>query len=229
MVTQLFNGHYPKAIFFDLDGTLVDSVPDLAFAVDAMLAELELQPAGAARVRDWVGNGARKLVERALAFALEQPEDALPEECFTEAYSSFLRHYGHFSGKFSRLYPGVAQTLVQLQQQGVQLVIITNKPQQFTPDVLAGHDIDGFFQLLVCGDTLAEKKPHPAPLYYAMEKLGVGANECVMVGDSASDIHAAQAAGIASICVTYGYNHGHNPRELPASIFIDHFSELLQP
>jgi phosphoglycolate phosphatase len=227
MLTSLFNGQLPNAVFFDLDGTLVDSLPDLATAVDNMLVELGYKKAGANNVGLWVGNGAEKLVQRALAHAKITPEDKISSTEVDQTLPIFFNHYGLCSGRFSKLYPDVIDTLDVLKNTGVKLCVITNKPKQFTPGVLQDHKLEGYFELVLSGDSLKHKKPSPIQLLFALEKLSVQKNQAVMVGDSSNDILAANAAGIRSICVTYGYNHGGDPRKLPANGHIDGFSQLL--
>lgn len=217
----------PKALFFDLDGTLVDSVPDLAFAVDRMLEDLGLAPAGEARVRLWVGNGARKLVLRALSHACSCPEAEIEAEAWSRAHCLFLQHYGLSASQRTRVYPQVPETLQQLRSAGVRMAVITNKPQQFTPQLLDALGLAGFFELVVCGDTLPLQKPEPEPLFHAMEVMGLEAGECWMIGDSRNDIEAAAAAGVRSVCVAYGYNHGEDPARLPATCHVSAFGELM--
>lgn len=228
MLTSLFNGKLPKAIFFDLDGTLIDSLPDLAVATDRMLGELNFEPAGIDKVRRWLGNGAEKLAYRALADAKGIEENAITQSELKQGLELILMHYAKCNGLHSTLYPDVIETLSTLQTQGLRFCIITNKPEQFTPTVLMEHDLFDFFELVLSGDTLPEKKPSPEPLLYALKKFGLTKDQVAMVGDSSSDILAANAAGIKSVCVTYGYNHGNDPKDLPASCHIDSFAELLK-
>lgn len=223
---SLVAGLKPKAIFFDLDGTLVDSIPDLAHAIDNMLHDLQLPLAGEDRVRLWVGNGARKLVLRALAYALPSEESAIDEALFSRAHGLFSLHYQQ-SADNSRLYPNVLPTLKRLKDAGIRLALITNKPTQFIPSILKHVGLDEMFEVILGGDSLAQQKPHPLPLLHAMQQFALSANDCVMVGDSGNDIYAACACGMASICVTYGYNHGEDPFSLPANAHIDDFAQLL--
>lgn len=216
-----------KAIFFDLDGTLVDSIPDLAFAVDQSLQALGYPVAGEQRVRLWVGQGAKKLVQQALGFALGKAPERVTEDESRTAHQLFLRFYGQAAHQ-SRLYPHVLTTLQVLKQQGLRLALITNKPQQFLPDLLNHLQLNGMFELILGGDSLSQCKPHPAPLLFAMEKMQVTTEQCLMVGDSANDVFAAQAAGIKAVCVTYGYNHGDDPYALPADWHINDFSLLIK-
>lgn len=227
MLTTLFNEQLPKAIFFDLDGTLVDSLPDLASAIDSMLIEQKLNPVGAQKTSLWIGNGARKLVLRALAYAQSVSEFEVDCTELEHSLSIFFKYYAACSGSLSKLYPGVLQTLQGLKESGVRLCVITNKPKQFTPVVLFELGISDFFELVLSGDSLDEKKPSPVPILHALKTLKLPKKQVVMVGDSNSDINAANAAGIKSICVTYGYNHGNDPMLLPANHHINHFTELL--
>lgn len=192
-------------ICFDLDGTLVDSVPDLAAAVDLALADLALPAAGEARVRDWVGNGSRVLVERALTSALGQPPEA---ERLEAAHARFLHHYGHAPNARTRLYPGVREALEGLAARGLTLTLVTNKPAAFIAPILGGLGIEGCFARCLGGDSLAEKKPHPAPLLAMSDHFEVPPSRCLMVGDSRHDIAAGKAAGFRTLAVPYGYNHG---------------------
>ncbi|GEK49049.1 phosphoglycolate phosphatase [Bisbaumannia pacifica] len=192
-------------ICFDLDGTLVDSVPDLAAAVDLALADLALPVAGEARVRDWVGNGSRVLVERALTSALGQPPEA---ERLEAAHARFLHHYGQAPNARTRLYPGVREALEGLAARGLTLTLVTNKPAAFIAPILGGLGIEGCFARCLGGDSLAEKKPHPAPLLAMSDHFEVPPSRCLMVGDSRHDIAAGKAAGFRTLAVPYGYNHG---------------------
>lgn len=214
----------PKLIMFDLDGTLIDSVPDLALAVDSMLADLKREKAGADKVRHWVGNGALMLVKRALSNHMVPGE--IDEATFQEAHQFFLKHYQDISGRESKLYPGVNSTLRTLRERYPFLAIVTNKPEQFTPSLLASHNLP-HFDLVLCGDSLAQKKPHPAPLLHCMETLGCSLEESIMVGDSISDIKAAQAANIPVVCVNYGYNQGEDLSSYQPDALIENFGALL--
>ncbi len=201
---ELFNGQLPKLIMFDLDGTLVDSVPDLAAAVAKMLLALGLPPSTESQVRDWVGNGARMLVKRALIFA--SPETA--ESRFDDAFRFFMDFYAQGVAVDSCLYPSVKETLDTLHQQGVALAVVTNKPECFTHPLLKHLGIATYFSYVLGGDSLAEKKPHPQQLIHLMGLMDINAEHVLMVGDSVNDVQAARAAGCPIIAVPYGYNHG---------------------
>ncbi|MBB3190816.1 phosphoglycolate phosphatase [Halomonas cerina] len=194
-----------RLVVFDLDGTLVDSVPDLAAAVDATLADLGLPPPGAARVRDWVGNGSLKLMERALADARGvAPDEAL----LARAHDGFLAHYGRAPSARTRLYPGVREGLAALHGRGLPLALVTNKPSAFIAPILAGVGLEAYFGLCLGGDSLARKKPDPAPLRHAAAHFEVAPAASLMVGDSRHDIAAGKAAGFRTLALPYGYNHG---------------------
>ena len=223
----LFNGELPALVLFDLDGTLLDSVPDLALAVDRMLLDLGLPVAGIEQVRNWVGNGAQMLVQRALT-GVQSPRGDEPELVrFEQAFKQFLDHYGACSARQSKLYPGALELLQYLQQQQVAMALVTNKPIGFTEPLLRKFDLDGFFQLVLGGDSLERKKPDPLPLLHAMQELGVTPEQALMVGDSRSDIYAAQAADCPVAAVTYGYNHGEPVVSYQPDLLVDRLDQLI--
>jgi phosphoglycolate phosphatase len=208
---------------FDLDGTLVDSVPDLSFAVDAMLKDMGEARAGMEQVRLWVGNGAHMLVKRALSKSMIPK--LIDDPFFEQAMKSFYHHYQQVNGLKSQLYPQVSETLKQLRKVIPFMALVTNKPEQFTQPLLDRHQLPPF-DLLVCGDTLATKKPDPAPLVHCLEKLGCLPQETVMIGDSVSDIKAAKAANIPVICVNYGYHQGEDLSAYQPDHLIESFGAL---
>ncbi|SEQ67549.1 phosphoglycolate phosphatase [Azotobacter beijerinckii] len=220
----LFGGELPKLAMFDLDGTLVDSVPDLAAAVDRMLVQLGRAPAGVERVRLWIGNGAPVLVRRALAGDLcHDGVDAAEAEA---ALALFMRAYADSHG-LTRVYPGVVETLDWLREREVALALITNKPARFLPELLADKGLDGYFRWIVGGDTLPQQKPDPAALFWVMERAGVAAGEALFVGDSRNDVLAAKAAGVACVALSYGYNHGRPIAEEGPALVLDVLSGLV--
>lgn len=210
-------------VLIDVDGTLVDSVPDLAWCVDEMMRQLGLPERGEASVRHWVGNGVPRLVERALLNHLDgMPDKAL----FDRAYPIFLELYAENTSRRSRLYPGVDEGLAYLQSEGFRLGCVTNKATQFTLPLLKDMGIHDLFEIVIAGDTLEKKKPDPMPLLYAAEQLGVTPGQSLMLGDSKSDVKAARAAGFRIICMSYGYNHGEDIRDYDPDAVIDSMSEL---
>lgn len=213
-----------RLIAFDLDGTLIDSVPDLAVAVARTLSELDLCEPSEANVRDWVGNGAPVLVERALTWALQAaPEPALQ----ARAYDIFMRHYGAAPNTLTTLYPGVLQALQALHQQGMTLALITNKPERFIEPLLSHFKLLDYFTLCIGGDSLAEKKPNPLPLLHAARTCQISPSECVMVGDSRHDIAAGKAAGFTTLALPYGYNHGAPIEQSHPDLVLSSLTELL--
>ncbi len=210
-------------VLIDLDGTLVDSVPDLTFCVDEMMQELGMPLRGEARVRTWVGNGVERLVRRALTDSLDgEPED----ELFQRAYPIFLRLYAENTSGRSQLYPGVREGLDYLRSAGFKLGCVTNKAEQFTLPLLEAMEIRDYFAIVVSGDSLQEKKPHPMPLLHAAEFFGVEPGKALMLGDSMSDVKAARAAGFKVVCMSYGYNHGIDIREANPDAVLDSMTEL---
>lgn len=195
----------PSLVLFDLDGTLVDSAPDLAFSINAMLRHLALPECSESQIRAWIGNGAERLVKRALIGNLEEePEPSLLHSAF-ELFSDI---YAQNTSRESRLYPGVREGLDYLRASGRPLGCVTNKRARFTEPLLSAMGIQDDFAIVLSGDTLPRKKPDPLPLLHAAQQLGVSPCQVLMVGDSVNDVLAARAAGAAVVCVSYGYNNG---------------------
>ncbi|MCU7843605.1 MAG: phosphoglycolate phosphatase [Candidatus Thiodiazotropha sp. (ex Monitilora ramsayi)] len=213
----------PKMILIDVDGTLVDSVPDLAFCVDEMMKQLGRPTHGETKVRDWVGNGVERLVRRALIGQLNGEPD---EADFQQAYPIFLDLYAENTSQRSLLYPGIREGIDYLKAKGYRLGCVTNKAAQFTLPLLKDLGVHDDFELIVAGDTLPKKKPDPLPLLHAAERLGVLPNEALMIGDSQSDVKAARAAGFQIVCMSYGYNHGEDIRNYNPDAVIDALTEI---
>lgn len=216
-----------RLVAFDLDGTLIDSVPDLAAALARAFNEEGLTPPSVEAVSGWVGNGAKVLVTRALGWAFDVPENMLDEALVERVYAAFLRHYGDAPHRLTQLYPGVADTLKALDQAGFVLVLITNKPEHFIAPLLNHFALDACFSLRFGGDSLARKKPDPLPLVHAAAHFGIPASACVMVGDSRHDMAAGKAAGFATVALTYGYNHGEPISQSAPDALLDSLAELL--
>ncbi len=224
----LFNERWPGVALFDLDGTLIDSAPDLAAAVDRTLEQLGRKPAGIEQVRQWVGHGSPILIRRALAGKADwEPANISDEALFDDALKLFYQNYQQLNGQYSKVYTGVEACLETLNERGCRMAIVTNKPEQFVGPLLEQMGLEHHFQLIVGGDTLNTKKPDSAPLLHAMEALKGSRGTTVMVGDSAADVSAAQAAGIPCVAVTYGYNFGRSVQALGADAVVDSLSELL--
>ena len=214
----------PEMILIDVDGTLVDSVPDLAYCVDEMMTVLGREPHGEVRVRDWVGNGVERLVRRALVGALRgEPDDA----DFERAYPIFLELYAENTSRRSCLYPGVREGLDRLKAAKYRLGCVTNKAARFTEPLLKDLGVYDDFSIVISGDTLTKKKPDPAPLLHAAKLLGCQPADAMMIGDSVSDVAAARAAGFQIVCMSYGYNHGVDIREAAPDAVIDTLTDIM--
>ncbi len=191
----------PQAIVFDLDGTLVDSAPDIHAAANAFLAERGHDPLDLARVTSFIGNGVPVLLERVLRAVGEAADPA----SLQAALPRFNEIYGAAPCALSKLYPGVAESLTALRAAGFRLGICTNKPEVPARQMLKDLGIDGYFTALVGGDSLPERKPDPAPLRRAAGDLGVDTSDLVYVGDSEVDAATAEAAGVPFLLFTEGY------------------------
>ena len=212
-----------KLIAFDLDGTLVDSLPDIAFAAHRTLEELGLPSLDDDEVRGWVGDGVTRLLKRVLTGERQaEPDPAL----LARAMDVFRRAYSEHLCVDSRLYPGALELLKALQGR-CRLACITNKSRMFTEPLLPALGIDGYFDLVVSGDTLPALKPDPRPLLYAAEKFRLPPSDCCMVGDSRNDISAARAACVRTVALSYGYRQGEDLMALGAEVQFDTLSELL--
>tara|TARA_R110002050_G_scaffold233837_4_gene369753 strand:+ start:337 stop:1017 length:681 start_codon:yes stop_codon:yes gene_type:complete len=215
-----------QVLLFDLDGTLVDSAPDLALAVNRTLKDLNKTEFDEETIRHWVGNGAKTLIERALSGS-STINKTLDTPAVQDALATFLTHYQQCLCVNSVLYMGVKEGLITLKNAGFRLAIITNKPEEFIQPILSGLGISDMFEILIGGDTLPEKKPDPAPLFLALKQLDVMAAQCLMIGDSKNDILAAKAANIDSVGLTYGYNYGEDIAQYNPQWCFDTFSEFV--
>lgn len=221
---KLCGGHLPRLVMFDLDGTLVDSVPDLAAAVDSMLAQLGRPAAGIEQVRHWVGNGSLVLVRRALAGRLEH--DDVDSEQAQQALALFMQAYAG-SHALTSVYPGVTECLDWLAAREIPLAVVTNKPSEFVAPLLEEKGLGGYFRWLVGGDTLPQQKPDPAALFWVMDKAGVSAEDALFIGDSRNDVRAAKAAGVPCVALSYGYNHGRPIAEEAPALVLDDLRALV--
>ena len=204
-----------RAVLIDLDGTLLDTVPDLADAANAMLAELGRLTLPQDTIRDFVGKGIPNLVGRCLGYPGES--DA-PEA--REALALFKRHYAAVNGRKTRIYPGVPEGLHAMRHAGLKTACVTNKAAAFTEPLLAATGLAALLDLTVSGDTLAEKKPHPLPFLHLCERFGVAPAEALVIGDSRNDVAGARAAGCPVFCVPYGYSEGEDVRDLGADAIV---------
>ena len=215
-----------EVILFDLDGTLIDSAPDLAVAINHMLESIAHPTFSEDTIRSWVGNGAAVLVKRALSGASEIDEN-LDNRLFEQSLQTFLTFYKDNLCINTQLYPSVRACLKILKAREYRLAIVTNKPYEFIVPILTALELDGVFAMLLGGDSLPKRKPDPLPLLHVCQELNVSVEQCLMVGDSKNDILAAKAANMDSIGLTYGYNYGediglHNPEAV-----FDDFSDIV--
>ncbi|MDH4395340.1 MAG: phosphoglycolate phosphatase [Limnobacter sp.] len=211
-----------KAIFFDLDGTLLHTVPDLAAAVNAMLKDLGRNPLSEEVVATYVGKGADNLINRSLT---GQADGIADSELFAQAKTIWEAHYHRINGQFAKLYPGVVEGLDLLASHGIQLGVVTNKPEAFTLPLLERTGLKALFKVIVGGDTCERKKPDAMPLLHACKVLGVEPAQTLMIGDSLNDAQAAAAAGIPCWLLPYGYNEGRDILSTPCDGHIDTIEE----
>lgn len=207
-----------KAVMIDLDGTMLDTVTDLAVAVNLMLKELGGPPLQEEQVRDFVGKGIPNLVERALACALGAVPGAAS---FEQALPLYFDCYERVNGKHTIVYPGVREGLDALRAMGFPLACVTNKSERFTLPLLRQMQFADYFAVVVAGDTLPKKKPDPLPLIHACERLAIQPRDMLMIGDSLNDTIAARAAGCPVFCVPYGYNEGMAVRDLDVDAIVE--------
>lgn len=193
-----------SAVLLDLDGTLLNTIPDLTLAVNAMRADLKRAPLPLETIATYVGKGVRQLIVRSLRGDGIEPDRDLIERC----RSLFNRHYHPVNGLHATLYPGVIEGLDAFKRLGLKVAVVTNKPTEFTLPLLERTALAPYFDEVVCGDTCAQHKPHPMPLLHACTLLQVHPAQAVMIGDSINDAQAADAAGITVLAVPYGYNEG---------------------
>ncbi len=194
----------PRAVLFDLDGTLLDTIGDLAEAANLMLAELGRPPRALEEIHSFVGRGIPNLVQRCLGEDGEDGEGGDAEA----AIELFRRHYAAVNGVTTHIYPDILETLAALRERGLKLAVVTNKAGAFSVPLLERMGLADHFDVVVSGDTLAAKKPDPAMLHHACTLLGVTAAEALMIGDSVNDALAARAAGMPVLLVEYGYSEG---------------------
>ena len=227
-------GQY-DAVIVDLDGTMVDTLGDFVAALKLMLNDVLPQEAAtvemnAATVGQMIGKGSLHLINLVLNHAFAQSGRACTAidliSLNARAQASYQQHYAAINGQHSTVYPGVLEGLSHLQQSGLALVCLTNKPRAFALSLLKLKNLDGFFSEVFGGDSFERKKPDPLPLVKACEFLGTLPARTLMIGDSSNDAQAARGAGCPVVLVTYGYNHGRPIRDVDADGYIDALAEL---
>lgn len=220
-----YHGKYPALVMFDLDGTLVDSVPDIALAVNKALAELSLPTVSEESVRVWVGNGADVLIRRAFTGGDEQ--QPVDQALLDKAYQLLLDYYpSHHDAKY--VYDGVIPFLEEMHRHGVKMAIVTNKPVVFVEPLLKEIGIAQYFQWLIGAGSIPQKKPAPEPLLHVLAQANVTADNALFVGDSRNDVRAAQAAHVPCAALTYGYNHGEPIANEKPTWVIESLTDLLK-
>ncbi|OFZ68441.1 MAG: phosphoglycolate phosphatase [Betaproteobacteria bacterium RBG_16_56_24] len=208
--------HFPlsiSAIVIDLDGTLLHTAPELTEAANLMLREMDYAPVAPELLMSYIGNGISWLVKRALTGDMHATPDAA---LYEHALPIFEKHYTKLLLN-SKPFDGVIDGLKEMKNAGFHLGCITNKLARYTEPLLKGIGMDKYFEIVLSGDTLEEKKPHPLPLLHAAKFFGVPIEKLLLIGDSLNDTVAARAAGCPVFCVPYGYNHG----EPVDSLFLD--------
>lgn len=214
-------------VLFDLDGTLIDTAPEIADAVNALLAGERLPHVDEALVRDWIGHGTRELLRAALAASLRTAARAPQRAPTLDALlPTFDRLYLAHCGRRSRVFADVEPALDALRRAGVRTAVVTNKEERYAYAVLDAHRLRDYLDLVICGDTLAARKPDPLPVAHCMHRFGVAPGRTLLVGDSEIDVATARAAGIRAWAVPYGYNRGRPIAAAGADRVIDSIAEV---
>ncbi len=207
-----------RAAIIDLDGTMLDTVPDFHVAINQMRAEFDLAPITQQRITLMVGKGSENLVRAVLALDFD---DAGVATRFAAAMDAYQRHYLAVNGDFSVLYPDVLAGLDALKAAGLRLACVTNKPIAFALPLLQQKGLAAYFEIVYGGDSLARKKPDPLPLRQVCADFDLAPAQVVAIGDSSNDAQAARAAGCPVLTVPYGYNHGHPIHETDSDGIVD--------
>ena len=199
-----------RGVIVDLDGTMLDTVPDFHVAINAMRAEFGLAGIDAERIEQMVGKGSENLIRSVLALDFDA---AGVEQHFGAAMDAYQRHYLAINGDHSALYDGVLAGLDAMRAMGLRMACVTNKPIAFATPLLAQKGLASYFEIVYGGDSLARKKPDPMPLLQVCADFALAPGQVVAIGDSSNDAEAARAAGCFVLTVPYGYNHGRSIHE----------------
>lgn len=220
------------AAIIDLDGTMVDTMGDFVAAINLMLLDKGLSPVERSVVELRVGKGSEYLVKSILNSLEDQSRPsrtAINKEAYVEsALALYQMHYSVINGQYAQVYAGVLEGLQAMQQAGLKLACLTNKPLAFAQELLRLKGLDGFFSVVFGGDSFARKKPDPLPLLKTCESLGTAPDRTLMIGDSSNDAQAARSAGCPVVLVTYGYNHGEPIRSVDADVYVDSLADLFR-
>ena len=207
------------AVILDLDGTLMDTIPDFTVAVNCMLADLSFEAISQAEIATYIGKGSDNLIRRVLTSV--QAGQAPSDELFKQAKASYTTNYHRINGDQAIIFEGVRPGLEMLQGMGLRMAVVTNKNAEFAVPLLERTGLAKYLQAIVCGDTLSERKPHPAPMLHACNLLKSSPNRTVAVGDSINDALSARAAGCSFLAVPYGYNEGNSVHSLDVDAIVD--------
>ncbi|CAG4917648.1 phosphoglycolate phosphatase [Paraburkholderia saeva] len=201
----VFSGPRIEAAIIDLDGTMIDTADDFTAGLNGMLAQLDAAETSREEVVEYVGKGSEHLIRSVLAPRFEAGH---AQDRFDEALAIYQEEYSRINGTHTRLYPDVEAGLKAMRDAGLKLACVTNKPRRFAVQLLTQYGLIGYFSVVIGGDTLAKKKPDPLPMITACAEMQVAPQAAVAIGDSENDAMAGRAAGLATLTVPYGYNHG---------------------
>lgn len=191
-------------VMYDLDGTLIDTASEIALAVNATLRQYQFNVVTENQVKKWIGHGTDSLMQQAWPDA----RDVAAADTWKYIMQAFMQHYKNVVGTISKPYPTAIETLIKLKELGIKQAIVTNKEQPYTSKILAQHNMQSFFDVVVAGNSLPFKKPNPAVIEYCLDVLGESKQNSLFVGDSEIDVITAKKAGVTCWAVPYGYNAG---------------------
>ncbi len=221
----MFQTSQIKAVILDLDGTLLHTLPDLVAGANGMLCTMGFLPLPAEKIGHFVGKGAENLVMRCLESYLTPAQS---QAMHARAMGAFEREYDAVNGQFAELYPGVIEGLEAFKAKGLRMAVVTNKPCQFAFPLLEAKGLSPYFELVLGGDSLPQRKPDPAPMLHVAQQFGLAAHEILAIGDSSNDALAARAAGMPAFLVPYGYNHGQAIDQSPSDGIVSSIAQAAQ-